>query len=277
MVAVLEALKEWVEVRVVRLPFTAFLIAVLLTAVSVALLFLEYQNQQFSMRSIDNLDRGIVLTIFIFSFMAIWFILFLIHQDQASDVYSEVRKLLKGNWIVDYEANHGPVSKQVVVDTHSVGCDITINPENKKLEIRFGQGNNPVFANKSTQIINDVAIRYDNDGHYTMFYYYKDERKLSNAITSVLLPESANVDVADLEIEIFGRVRFEKPIAENLVTFMEGDWFDLNGNSCRLLALLDQIKASAVMNKPFTPIKLSEVPIHQRYFDAHMGRVVYHR
>lgn len=70
---------------------------------------------------------------------------------------------------------------------------------------------------------------------------------------------------------------FEKPANKNVVTEMSGEWFDLNGNTSRLLALLDLQKIAAIQNQPFEPMKLSEVPIHTHYFDARMGMVHFRR
>ncbi|HND78802.1 MAG TPA: hypothetical protein PLN79_16060, partial [bacterium] len=58
---------------------------------------------------------------------------------------------------------------------------------------------------------------------------------------------------------------------------IEGRWFDLNGNSSRLMALLDAKLTANIRKENFQRMRLSEVPIHQKYFDADMGSIEFSR
>ncbi|MCJ8143511.1 hypothetical protein MKI84_11355 [Ancylobacter sp. A5.8] len=279
----IEALKTVIDLfktKPFKIAFTAFVLSTLIFGVLWALLHLQFADG--GINQIPNteeaaLTRYVLAATFPVCLIVVWFIFYVTTNNDASDVYTEVRNLLEGDWIVEYEANHGPISNITIVDQRIVSCEISINPENLKLEMRFNITNNPIFSDKSGQIINDVAIRYDTSGEYIMFYYFKADRKILPHLAQHIVPEAEHHDPADLEVEIFGRVSFKKPAGRNTITDMQGEWFDLNGNTSRLLALIDHHMMAALQKQPFSPLKLSEVPIHHRYFDARMGAVHFHR
>jgi hypothetical protein len=143
-----------------------------------------------------------------------------------------------------------------------------------KLELVFQVRNNPIFKDDEKQQIRDVGFRYNEEGGYTMFYYFTGQRYIHSNISESIVAEG---DPSEITIEIFGRVIFARPGLGKSVVSMSGHWYDLNGNLSRLFALLDMKKVSEIKGEDFAPMRLSEVPIHSKYFDADMGEVEFSR
>jgi hypothetical protein len=154
-------------------------------------------------------------------------------------------------------------------------CRIDINPE-KKLFIKFEDEGGEFFKPGSPQI-REVAIRYGEDAGYTMFYYCKMERQLSDLTANLIAPSYDGRRVSEIEIEFFGRVSFAKSRSEERITKMVGNWYDLNGNASRLITLLDSKRVADIKGEQFCPVSLDKVPIHQSNFDADMGPVEFRR
>jgi hypothetical protein len=149
-----------------------------------------------------------------------------------------------------------------------------INPENLKLELVFEIRDNPIFRDADKQRIRDVGFRYNEEGGYTMLYYYTGQRIINANISESIISDG---DPSEIAIEIFGRVTFAKSGAGEKVTSMSGHWYDLNGNISRLFALLDMKKVAEIRKEQFPAMRLPDVPIHQKYFDADMGGVEFRR
>lgn len=109
-----------------------------------------------------------------------------------------------------------------------------------------------------------------------MFYYAKMTRELSVDMSKLVLSSTGD-PLTEIEIEFFGRVTFSKAQKDKTVGKMSGNWFDLNGNASRLMAILDEKKISDIKGESFQPLPLSKVPIHQSNFDADMGPVEFYR
>jgi hypothetical protein len=266
-------LLSFIETRSAKLAFSALIISTLLVACAIAIVSVSYNNG-WKIEIPQSFKLAFVIAYFIF-FVASWFILYLLTSKDASDVYSEVRELLKGAWVVTYQESHGPVSTSVVVPKRTTACLISINPENLKLELVFQVKDNPVFKDDEKQQIRDVGFRYNEEGGYTMFYYFTGQRTVHSHVSESIISEG---DPTEISVEIFGRVTFGKPgLGRPVVTAMSGHWYDLNGNVSRLFALLDMKKVAEIKGTNFEPMRLSDVPVHPKYFDADMGEVAFNR
>jgi len=109
-----------------------------------------------------------------------------------------------------------------------------------------------------------------------MFYYYAADRKIKPHVSQLIARENGHM-MSSIEIEIFGHVDFEKQPRKEVIKRMSGKWFDLNGNTSRLFALLDMKTVADVRNERFEPIHLCDVAIHQQNFDADMGPIEFTR
>jgi hypothetical protein len=268
-------LLSFIENKSTRLAIASVIISTVLIACVLAIVSLGYNNGGWYFAVPDEFKFAFVIA-YLVLFVADWFILYLLNSKDATDVYSEVREHLVGQWIATYDANQGPESRQIVVPTRAVGCFITVNPE-QKLEMAFRIRDNPIFKDDDRQTIKDVAIRYNDTGGYTMFYYYTGHRGIQPQIAMHILPEEGRNRADEVEVEIFGHVTFDKPLRGHVVDQMNGTWFDLNGNVSRLFAFLDQKTVSKIRNENFSPLRLSQVPIHQKNFDADMGTIKFNR
>jgi hypothetical protein len=265
-------LLDFVEARNAKLALAALVISTLLVACALAIVSVSYQNG-WKIDVPQSFKLAFVIAYFVI-FVASWFILYLLNSKDATDVYSEVREYLKGAWVVSYQESHGPVSSSMIVPKRASPCQISINPENLKLELIFKISNNPIFQDEEKQRIRDVGFRYNEEGGYTMFYYYTGQRTIHSSIAASII---ADGDPSEITIEIFGRVTFAKPSASERVDSMSGHWYDLNGNISRLFALLDVKKVAEIKGETFAPTRLLDVPIHRKYFDADMGEVDFTR
>jgi hypothetical protein len=270
--AIFDKLLDFIETRSAKLAFAALIISTLLVACAIGIVSVSYDDG-WKINVPQSFKLAFVIAYFIF-FVASWFILYLLNSKDATDVYSEVRDLLKGSWVVTYQERHGPVSSSVVVPKRATPCLISINPDNLKLELVFQIRDNPIFKDEDKQQIRDVGFRYNEEGGYTMFYYYTGQRSIHSDISESIVSES---DPSEISIEIFGRVTFAKPHLGRSVTDMSGHWYDLNGNLSRLFAFLDMKKIAEIKGQDFAPTRLTDVPIHPKYFDADMGEVDFTR
>ncbi len=272
---ILARLLGFIDNKNTRLAVAAVVITTLLVSCGIAITSVSYDHGwKFIIR--PEFQAAFVIA-YLVLFVTSWFILYLLNSKDATDVYSEAREKLVGQWIVTYEANVGPVSQQVVVASRTIGCFISVN-ELKKLEMVFRIHDNPIFRDDEKQVVRDVAIRANESGGYTIFYYYAAPRGIQPQVAIHILPEEGqNQRPDEVEVEIFARVNFEKSPAGGVVNKMQGKWFDLNGNVSRLLALLDSQKVAEIRSEEFKPMRLSQVPIHQKNFDADMGAIEFSR
>lgn len=270
----LAKLLGFIENRNTRQAIAAIAISTLLIGCSIAIVSINYDGgwhlkipQQFAIAFI---------VVYLVIFVASWFILYLLNLKDGQDVYSEVRDNLSGMWVVTYDADIGPVSGQVVVPTRAIGCFISVNAE-QKLELTFRVKDDPIFKDDERAVIRDVAVRYNDSGGYTMFYYYSGERCIKEECEKLILPEEGHNRADEVEVEVFGHVQFEKKPKSGRIESMTGHWFDLNGNLSRLFALIDMKVVAQIKQQTFERIRLSQVPIHQKHFDADMGTVSFTR
>ena len=270
---ILAKLLDFIEARSAKLALAALIISTLLVAAALAIVSVSYDSSGLKIEIPQSFKLAFVIAYFVI-FVASWFILYLLTSKDAADVYSEVRELLKGAWVVTYQESHGPISTSIVVPKRTTPCQISINPENLKLELVFEIKDNPIFRDEDKQRIRDVGFRYNEEGGYTMLYYYSGQRSINTNIASSIVSEG---DPSEITVEIFGRVTFSKPGAGERVTVMSGHWYDLNGNISRLFALLDMKKISEIKGQTFDPMRLVDVPMHPKYFDADMGTVEFRR
>jgi hypothetical protein len=110
-----------------------------------------------------------------------------------------------------------------------------------------------------------------------MFYYYNIDRTIKRSIADFILPEDGQNRVETVEIEIFARVEFTKAPTGSKITRMTGHWFDLNGNTSRLFAMLDRKTIAQIRKEEFKRLKLAQEPIHQKHYDADMGIINFNR
>lgn len=139
----------------------------------------------------------------------------------------------------------------------------------------FAIRNHPIFTDEGKQIIKDIAIRHNEDNGYNILFYYATERTIQPNFASYILPEIGQATADTVAIEVFGHLTFNYDTRS--IKNIEGRWFDLNGNSSRLMALLDAKLTANIRKENFQRMRLSEVPIHQKYFDADMGSIEFSR
>jgi hypothetical protein len=271
--AVFNRLLDFIEARSAKLAIAALIISTLLVGAALSIVSVSYDENGWKVDVPSSFKLAFVIAYFII-FVASWFILYLLNAKDATDIYSEVRELLKGSWVVTYQESHGPVSSWIVAPRRATSCQILINPENLKLELVFKIKDNPIFSDLDSQRIRDVGFRYNEEGGYTMLYYYTGQRTINANISESIVSDG---DRSEIAVEIFGHVTFAKPGTNQTVTSMSGHWYDLNGNINRLFALLDMKKVAEIRREEFSPMRLSDVPIHQKYFDADMGTVEFTR
>jgi hypothetical protein len=257
-----------------RVALAAFVISTLVIAVAILIVSISYDDKGLHFAIPASLSIAYVVAYFIL-FIGSWFILYLLNVRDTIDVYKDVREKLCGDWTVTYAANKGPAAEHGIIAPRAIPARIDVSPEQKLIMV-FKIVQNPIFADDVSQVIRDVAVRYNDEGGYTLMYYYKGERGLQQSIAQSILSETSS-DRHSIEVEIFGRLTFNKPGKGEAVKDIQGHYFDLNGNLTRLYGLLDLRTAAAFKNEDFSPIRLSQVPIHQATFDADMGVVTFQR
>jgi hypothetical protein len=106
-------LLDFIDARSAKLAIAALVITTLLVAAALAIVSVSYDNTGWKFTVPPNFKLAFVIAYFII-FVASWFILYLLNAKDATDIYSEVRELLKGTWVVTYQETHGPVSSSII-------------------------------------------------------------------------------------------------------------------------------------------------------------------
>lgn len=256
-----------------RMGISAFIISTLLLIVCVLITSFKYDASGMQFAVPQQLSFAFILA-YLILFVGSWFVLYILQMKSGVDVYDDVRRNLTGDWNVNYAPRVGPRSKSTIIGSRNVPCNIAMGGD-KKLTMNFKIKGHPFFADDQSQTIRDVAVRYNDDGGFTMMYYYKSDRELKEE-ASRFLKADTGAHLSVIDIEVFGRLTFSKNAGQERVTVISGNWYDLNGNMSRLYALQDLLLSSGDIEK-FGPIALSQIPIHQENFDADMGTVNYSR
>lgn len=219
-----------------------------------------------------------VCSIYVFLFAAIWLVLYILENREAEDIYTWVRKTLLGTWTVSYSIQDGVDSPKLRPDP-VVGCQIYINQLDKKLEMKFIENQNPIWADHEN-IIDMTAIRPEMDQKFCMIYYFKGPRHLQPSVASHIIPAERGNDPAEVEIELLGHVTFQTPRGYPSeaphVREMNGRWFDLNGNVTRVFSIAANAIAATESGQNYHT-KLADAPISPDNFVASMGPIRFTR
>src|SRR5258708_22578035 len=233
--------KEVLSSKSVALVVVAFLVALAIAAVGYFLFSFNEAQTAESGKTIFILFgrvpiplQVLVFSLFILSFVVIWFLLSSQYTIEAEDIYSRLREKLVGKWAVQYELEPG----QRITDSYRqlpmVICAIEINPV-KKLEIHHEMKGNPLFAD-GKQVIQTIALHHEVENKYSMSYYYKADRLLSPLISNKLIADKDDRQVTEIEIEVFATLIFEDVRSEKTVKELSGKWLYLNDILIRIYA-----------------------------------------
>lgn len=130
----LAKLLGFIDNKNTRFAIAAISIATLVIGGSIGITSVSYQDGwHFQVRQEFQVA---FLVAYLVLFVTSWFILYLLNLQDGTDVYSEAREKLVGQWVVNYEANLGLELRQVVVPERIIGCFISVN-ELQKLELAF--------------------------------------------------------------------------------------------------------------------------------------------
>jgi hypothetical protein len=161
-----------------------------------------------------------------------------------------------GTWEVRYPFSGDEPEKLRRYDPRISG-QIYINDTTRKLEMRFIVTGDNIWADRD-QVIDMISLRNSVQDEYSMIYYYKGKRRLTEKAASHIVPEATGSDSATVDVEVFASLDFQAkrgvPIRR-----MKGRWFDLNGNIVRVLLLMEQ--ADKQSGTPPFRSKLSEVSV----------------
>lgn len=119
---------RWTDNRNARLGLCSLVLSGLAVAIMFLITAVTYDQNGLQFNPKDSYRLASVIT-FLLLFVASWFILYLLSAKDATDVYSEVRQALDGNWIVAYEQATGPASKEIVSPRQLTACTIEVSPE----------------------------------------------------------------------------------------------------------------------------------------------------
>ena len=145
--------------------------------------------------------------------------------------------------------------------------------------MKFRIKDNRIYTDDEGQIIKIISIRNDHDYHYHLFYYFKGERKLQRLISDAIKPEMGRHSTDAIEVEFLARVTFEAPSNAVKVLKMAGEWYDLNGNISKLLAILAALDEAQhgdeLGQKTFEPKPFSDIGVPA--YSASMGTIDFSR
>ena len=90
----------------------------------------------------------------------------------------------------------------------------------------------------------------------------------------MLLNETNDHPLTEINIEIFANLQFEDVRAKTTIDTFEGQWFDLNGNLIRLFSLAGEFSKPENHDRKF---RLSEAHVDRDNFVALMGKIRFTR
>jgi hypothetical protein len=269
--------KDVLGSRTVTLAVVAFAFALAIAAV--AYLVFSAIGGEATVKSLTmelgpltTLQKILVFTLFILSFVIIWFLLYSQYASEAGDLYSALRRKLVGNWKVQYELAPGQRVLSQWERLPEITCAIALNPI-QKLEIHYDVSDNPLFEN-AKEVIQAISLTHDVANSYWFSYYYKKDRTVSPALSRVLYNEGNDHPRTDLEVEVFANLRFEDTRTKQALEEFEGQWYDLNGNLIRLFALAPEFEKPENKDKNF---RLSDARVDRENFVALMGIIKFKR
>src|SRR5271157_587882 len=102
-------------------------------------------------------------------------------------------------WIVEYGSPYG-VNADSLLARSALGCSIMINPDNRKLEMKFRIKGNRIYTDDEAQIIKIIALRRDRGYDYNLFYYFKGIRHLQTEILGFIKPELGHHSAETVEV-----------------------------------------------------------------------------
>lgn len=265
--------------KTVTLPFVAFLFALGIAAVGYFLFAAgnaDIQGKAIVVHfgSIPVPLQVLIFSLFVFSFVLIWFLLFSQFASETHDVYSSLRKKLIGNWTVQYEIEPGQRYTEIWHPLPAIACTLALNPV-AKLEIRYIVKDNPLYANAS-QIIQGISITHTSENKYYFSYYYKNNRELSPHLAHLLMNEKDEGPLEEIEVEVFVILEFEDIRTRKSIDSLRGRWFDLNGNLIRLFSLGAEFEKHAD-DQVQVRRRLSDAKVDRENFKALMGDVTFSR
>jgi hypothetical protein len=226
--------------------------------------------------SMTTTVRGIVFAAFLLPFVSIWFLLYVMYNREADDIYSGLREKLVGVWSVQYELAPGQTRITPLTRIPAMPCAIEVNPETKKLEIHFDIRNHALFED-GEQVIQTIALVHDVNNRYSMSYYYSIKRSLNLSVSQHILSEDDDESTcSELDVEIFAALSFEDVRASKTIDEFSGKWFDLNGNLIRLFSLVSEIQDHG-RDKEMYKKRLSDARIDRDNFAALMGEITFYR
>lgn len=228
-------------------------------------------------RPIDTINAAYIVAFWILSWALIWPVYFLFGVNQSEDDYSWIRRSLRGDWATTYTVQGSgqsmPSSIPGSQPNPQVVCKISINPKDRKLEMKFIIMGNPLWENVD-HVINTSALSQIDRASWSLVYYYEGTRRLMPEWLPYIAQEEnkdeSKASRIEIPIQVMGRVYF-KIDTEDKIVEMKGNWYDLNGNVSRVHTLATEVgklKAGDAYCK-----RLSEIVLPGPTYSAMVGAV----
>jgi hypothetical protein len=256
---------------------STLLIIVIFGMATITSAIIGKENSQFVLSGLGTLGIIAIIVLYVFFTLGIWLFVSTRERSDAEDIFTWVRRLMVASWEVSYPLTvpnkdkiGGAEGQLLTTFIPRVSAQVYIDNTTQKLEIRFVITDNRIWANRD-QIIDLIAIRNVLQDQFAMIYYYKGKRDLSTEARTHILPEIQGTNIDSIEVEVFGSLEFAAKRNEP-ITRMEGQWFDLNGNVRRVLAIMTEVDKQGHEYQA----KMSDVQLDTQYFTA-MGKLVFNR
>jgi hypothetical protein len=219
------------------------------------------------------IPAAIFITIFIITFLVVWFILYIQYMKESEDIYSHLRQKLEGSWTAYYD--YTIAGKYIFPTRPRALFKFEINKE-KKLEMLFDPKDNILFSDVD-QDVSQISLRHISSNKYSLMYFFHETRVIAENISDSIEPEYSNHNVREIDVEVFGVLNFEEPNGQQNVIEMSGCWYDLNGNM-RTLGMLLRERARAEVNGALKEFKVKLSSLGDNHsVSAKMGEINFRR
>jgi hypothetical protein len=197
---------------------------------SIVLALLLTTTIGFSLEALGLIDRypyvqvndvSTVTTIYISSLIVLLTLIIFFTFKEIEDIYTPLRKMVKGIWRVTYQTwgydEDGKVVEHSSVEVCTIGIDITT----AKLYFRIQINASDLYEACELRI-DDIAIN-PSSSPKRLAYYYLMNMKLRDDKRILL-----GLDNSQVSFPIFGILRLDEDRKGDLYEKMEGEWYDLN-------------------------------------------------
>jgi len=166
--------------------------------------------------------RFSAITLFIITFVFLTILIYIFIKSEREDIFTPVRKRLRGHWRVEYEYWDFDTSGNEIIKNKAEEFDIKIDDITQKLFILAKNTEDDMYESSSAKIT-DIGI--NTTCHPKRLTYYHEFMVPLKAQVREILKDQQN----EIKIPVFCVLYFPEDDGDQELKFLQGTWYDLQG------------------------------------------------